>query len=172
MTQPRPGGGAENRAPSWRGAIFHGVSAALVAVFSFSTARLVPSLLEPYWAPVAAVVVLYPAREATRRAAGDRFIGTAIGSLIGWACAACWHENVALYGLSVVVAVGLCYALRLENAARLCAVTVTVITLIPRPEAAHLVALHRFVEVSYGVACALAYTACVDLVRARWHLSP
>jgi hypothetical protein len=64
--------------------------------------------------------------------------------------------------------VGICYLLRLENASRLCAVAVTVITIIPRPDPAHLVALHRCVEVSYGVACALAYTVVVDLVRHRW----
>jgi uncharacterized membrane protein YgaE (UPF0421/DUF939 family) len=162
-----PGGAAETRRPSWRGAIYHGVSAGLVAAFSFSTASLVPSLREPYWAPIAAVVVLYPARDATRRAAVERFIGTTIGSLIGWATADWWHQNLALYGLSVVVAVGLCYALRLENAARLCAVTVTVITLIPRAEAAYLVAFHRFVEVSYGVACALAYTMAAEAIRLR-----
>ena len=73
-----------------------------------------------------------------------------------------------LYGLSVLVAVGLCYLLRLEAAARLCAVAVTVITLIPRAEAAHLVAFHRFVMVSYGVACALAYTVSMDWARRRW----
>ena len=73
-----------------------------------------------------------------------------------------------MYGLSVMVAVGLCYLLRLENASRLCAVAVTVITIIPRAEPAHLVAFHRFVEVSYGVVCALAYTVAVDLVRDSW----
>jgi hypothetical protein len=73
-----------------------------------------------------------------------------------------------IYGLSIVIAVGLSYALRLQNAARLCAVTVTVIALIPRLEAPHLVAFHRFVEVSYGVACTLAYTAIADRVRGHW----
>jgi uncharacterized membrane protein YccC len=172
MAQPRPDGEANTKTPSWRSALYHGLSAALVAVFSFSTASLVASLREPYWAPIAAVVVLYPDREATRRAAVERILGTIIGSLVGWASAAWWHQNLAVYGLSVVVAVGLCYALRLPNAARLGAVTVTVITLIPRPEAAHLIAFHRFVEVSYGVACALAYTAAEDLVPKSWRGSP
>jgi uncharacterized membrane protein YgaE (UPF0421/DUF939 family) len=95
-------------------------------------------------------------------------LGTIIGSLVGWGCAVWWHHNVMLYGLAIVIAVGLSYALRLENAARLCAVAVTVIALIPRVEAPHLVAFHRFVEVSYGVACALAYTAIADQLRGRW----
>ena len=140
-------------------------------MFCYSTARLVSSLPEPYWTPIAAVVVLYPDREATTKAAAQRFLGTTIGSLIGWGSAAWWQGNILLYGLSVLVAVGLCYLLRLEAAARLCAVTVTVITLIPRPVPAYLVAFHRFVEVSYGVACALAYTVSVDLARRRARLT-
>jgi hypothetical protein len=95
--------GTTSRLP-WRGALVHGAGAAFVAVFCYSTARLVPSLPEPYWAPIAAVVVLYPDHEATRKAAGQRFLGTALGSLVGWASAAWWHGNIVLYGLSVLVA--------------------------------------------------------------------
>src|SRR5258708_18667975 len=152
---------------TWRTALFHGVGAAVLAMFCFSTASLVPSLTETYWAPIAAVVVLYPDGEATKKAAVERLLGTVIGSLIGWASAAHWHQNVVLYGLAILVAVGLCHLLRLENASRLCAVAVTVITVIPRAEPARLVAFHRFVEVSYGVACALLYTVAVDIVRRR-----
>jgi uncharacterized membrane protein YccC len=158
---------AKTWAETWRAALFQGVSAAVVAVFCYSTVGLVPALQERYWAPIAAVVVLYPNREATRKAAGDRFIGTIVGSLVGWGCAAWWNQNVVLYGLGIAVAVGTCYLMRLENASRLCAVAVTVITVIPRPAPAYEIAFHRFVEVSYGVVCALAYTAVVDRVRRR-----
>jgi len=153
---------------AWSTALFQGASAAIVAVFCYATVSLVPALRETYWAPIAAVVVLYQDREATKKAAMERFIGTVIGSLIGWASAAWWHQNIFFYGLSVLIAVGICYLLRLENASRLCAVTVTVITIIPRSEPAHLIAFHRCVEVSYGVACALTYTVVVDLMRHRW----
>jgi uncharacterized membrane protein YccC len=136
-----------------------------VAVFCYSTVRLVPALQESYWAPIAAVFVLYPDREAPRKAAIERFIGTIIGSLVGCACATWWHQSIVLYGLGIAVAVGICYLLRLQNASRLCAVAVTIITVIPRPGPAYEVAFHRFVEVSYGVVCALAYTVVVDRVR-------
>jgi uncharacterized membrane protein YgaE (UPF0421/DUF939 family) len=148
-------------------ALFQGLSAACVAVFCYLTARLLPSLRDVYWAPIAAIVVLYPDREATKSAAAQRFLGTAVGSLIGWASAVLWHEHIVLYGVAVFFAVGVCYLLRLGTAARLCAVTVTVITLIPRPEPVYLVAFHRFVEVSYGVTCALVYTIVVGWVRER-----
>jgi uncharacterized membrane protein YgaE (UPF0421/DUF939 family) len=85
--------------------------------------------------------------------------------VIGWGCASVWQGHVLLYGLGVLLAVGVCYLLRLENASRLSAVAVTVITIIPRGEPAYLVAFHRFVEVSYGVLCALLYTLAVEKVR-------
>jgi uncharacterized membrane protein YgaE (UPF0421/DUF939 family) len=155
----------------WKGAgkaaLFQGMSAAFVAVFSYSTASLVPFLRETYWTPIAAIVVLYPNREATKKASGERFVGTVLGSLVGWGSAEWWHQNLLLYGLAILVAVGICYLLGLGNAARLCAVSVTVITIIPRPEPAHVVAFHRFVEVSYGVACALFYTVAVGFVSRR-----
>jgi len=154
--------------PSWRTALVRGVSSALVAVFCYATVSRVPSLREPYWAPIAAVVVLYPEREATKKAAFDRFSGTLIGCVIGWGSAIWWHENILLYGVAIVAAVAVCTLLRLENASRLCAVAVTVLTLVPHLESAHWVALHRFLEVSYGVACALGYTLVADFVGARW----
>jgi uncharacterized membrane protein YgaE (UPF0421/DUF939 family) len=150
-----------------RDALSQGMNAAVVAVFCYSTARIVPGLPEAYWAPIAAVVVLYPDLAATRRAAMQRFLGTVLGSLIGWAGAAWWNQNVLVYGLAIWVAVGACCALRLEAAARLCAVSVSVITLIPRPEAAHWAAFHRFIEVSYGVACATGYTLLMDRAARR-----
>ena len=138
-------------------ALLQGAGAAVTAVFSYCTISLVPSLREPYWAPISAVVVLYPDLEATRKAVLARFLGTAVGSFVGWGTARWWHHNLFLYGLAVLAAVALCHLMRLESAARLCAVAVTVITLIPRAEPASVVAFHRFVEVSYGAACAWAY---------------
>ena len=151
----------------WRAALFHGAFTAFIAIFTYATARMIPSLHEVYWAPIAAVVVLYPNREATMTAAGQRFVGTLIGSVVGWASATWWHQNLLLYGLAILVAVGLCSLLRLESASRLCAVAVTVITVIPRTEPADLVAFQRFVEVTYGVACALVFTLALDAARRR-----
>jgi len=145
-----------------KGALLRGIGAAVVAISCYATASHISAFVEPYWAPIAAVVVLHSGLEATKKAGLSRFFGTALGSLIGWGSAAWWHQNLLLYGVAVLVAVSLCYLLRLEDAARLCAVAVTVITLIPRPAPPHVVAFHRFIEVSYGVACALLYTVAVD----------
>ncbi len=161
---------------SWREtarrALLHGAGAGAVAVFAYATTSQVPSLKEAYWAPIAAVVVMYPELAATKKAALSRFFGTVLGSLIGWGAAAWWHQNLLLYGLAVLAAVGVCYLLRLEDAARLCAVAVTVITIIPRAAPPHVVAFHRFVEVTYGVACGLLYTFAIDWAGRALHKPP
>jgi hypothetical protein len=63
--------------------------------------------------------------------------------------------------------------MRLENASRLCAVAVTVITIIPRPGPAYQVAFHRFVEVSYGVHRARGLGAAAPSPKwLKWLMSP
>ena len=156
----------------WGDALFQGVSAAVVAVFCYSTARLVPRLPEAYWAPIAALVVLYPDRQATKKAAVQRFVGTMLGSAIGWGGAVWWQHRMLVYGLAILLAVAVCCVLRLEAASRLCAVSVTVVTVIPHPEPALWAALHRFAEVSYGVACAMGYTLLADRILPRYRRGP
>lgn len=67
-----------------RATLFQGWAVAFVAVFSYFTAQFVLHLQESYWAPIAAVVVLYPDAQSTRRASRDRFLGTLIGCVIGF----------------------------------------------------------------------------------------
>jgi uncharacterized membrane protein YccC len=166
---PGMAGAGTGWAATARTAAAQGVAAAVVAVFCHVTARRFAFGNESYWAPIAAVVVLYPGRDETTRAGIDRFFGTAIGSVIGWASDAWWDGSAMVYGLALGLAVALCYLARRPGASRLCAVAVSVITLVPRSEPAHLVAFHRFIEVSYGVACALAFKlAEAQLARVPW----
>ena len=175
MAEVQPGalgtGSPEDRAATGRGvvraALANGGGAALLAVFAYVTLSFVPSMGQPYWAPIVAVAALYPDVESTRRAALARFLGTTVGSVVGWGSVVWWHHNVLLYGLAVFLAVSLCYLLRIEAAARLAAVAVTAITLVPRSEPGHVVALQRFIEVSYGAACALLYAVVIVWIRRR-----
>jgi uncharacterized membrane protein YgaE (UPF0421/DUF939 family) len=144
------------------------VSAAVVAVVAFVTASRFPFVREAYWAAIAGVVSLFPERKATMRAAVPQLFGSAVGGLVGWASASWWRHDPILYGVAVLVAIGVCYLLRCPDAARLAAVAVTIVTLIPRSTTPQAVALHRFVEVSYGVACAIGYTAAVGFVARLW----
>jgi uncharacterized membrane protein YgaE (UPF0421/DUF939 family) len=150
-----------------RHALAHGFGAAIVAVFAYVTASRFPFVHEAYWAAIAAVVVLCPERAETMKAGVQQFFGSAVGGLIGWASASWWQHNPLVYGAAVLLAVTVCYALRLPSAARLSGVAVTITTVIPLEASPAMVALHRFVEVSYGVLCAVAYTAAVEWVAGR-----
>jgi uncharacterized membrane protein YgaE (UPF0421/DUF939 family) len=128
---------------------------AAAAWLSYESSSLI-GLREGYWAAISAIVVMQSDLTDTKNSGRDRFIGTAIGGLIGWACAACWHHQGWVYALSVALTIFACWAINISNAGRLGAVAVSVIVLIPRDEPIWQVALFRFLEVSWGIAVALA----------------
>ncbi len=117
---------------------------------------------EGYWAAIAAAVVMQADLASTRNAGWDRFLGTVIGAIVGLGCAEIWHGNVLWYALGVAVSVLLCSIAGLTVAARLAAVTVSVIVLIPRQEPVWQVSLLRFLEVSWGIAVALLVAGAAE----------
>ena len=89
----------------------------------------------------------------------QRFAGTALGAALAALLATYFGSNMIVFG-SGVFAIGLiCAALRLEEAYRLASVTLAIVMLIARTKPAWIVAAHRFVEVSVGIAVGLALTA-------------
>jgi len=64
-----------------------------------------------------------------------------------------------VYGLGVFAIGLICAALRLGEAYRLASVTLAIVMLIAHTKPAWIVAAHRFVEVSVGIAVGLALTA-------------
>ena len=147
-----------------RRGLFHGVGATFVAVFSYVTASRFPFVHDAYWAAIAAILSLYPEPHATRVAGAQQLFGAAAGGLIGWATASCWRHHVVIYGAGLLLAVSVCYLVRLPNAARLCGLAVTIITLIPFAATPAAIALCRAIEVSYGVTCAIGYTAALAFI--------
>jgi uncharacterized membrane protein YgaE (UPF0421/DUF939 family) len=128
---------------------------AVAAWASYGTSSAV-GLHEGYWAAISAIVVIQSDVSATKNAGQDRFLGTAIGAVIGWCCALLWHHETWIYVLAVAVTILLCWLLNMRSAGRLGAVALTVIVLIPRPEPIWQIALSRFLEVSWGIAIAIA----------------
>jgi len=154
-----------------RRGLLHGVGAAFVAAFAYATASHFPLVHDAYWAAIAALLSLHPEPHATREAGAEQLFGAAVGGLIGWATASWWHHHVLIYGAGLVLAVSVCYLVRLPNAARLCGLAVTIITLIPFAATPAAIALRRAIEVSYGAACAIGYTAAVaSIARSRERL--
>jgi uncharacterized membrane protein YccC len=162
MSAPPTGGMRARIAVGLRQALM----TAAAAWISYETTKRV-GLREGYWAAISSIVVMQANLEDTRHSARDRFIGTAIGGVIAWICAAGWHGHVWIYALAVAVTVFCCWVADVSNAGRLAAVAVTVIVLIPRDEAIWQVAVFRFLEVSWGIAVAVGIVYLVAWGGAR-----
>ncbi|HWY68838.1 MAG TPA: FUSC family protein [Terriglobales bacterium] len=90
----------------------------------------------------------------------QRFVGTAVGAVLGAMAATYFQRNVIVYGVLVFLIGLLCAALHIERTAyRYASVTLAIIMMIPRALGAWTTAAHRFVEVSLGIVVALAIAA-------------
>ena len=128
----------------------------VVAVVSLLPARLL-KLPEFYWAPISAIVIIQSTIDP-RTLAWQRFAGTALGAALGALIATWFHPGWAVYGVGIFVCGMLCALLRVSAAYRFAAITLTIVLLIAHQRGPWIVAGHRFVEVSLGIAVALVMT--------------
>ncbi len=70
-----------------------------------------------------------------------------------------FSSNVLVYAAAIFACGALCAVLRMRTAYRFAAITVSIILLIAHQKPAWIVASHRFVEVSVGIAVALVVAA-------------
>jgi len=90
----------------------------------------------------------------------ERIVATALGALAGALLANYFSGNLVVFAGGVFVLGLLCAAFRMEKTAyRYASITLAIIVLIPRSNAAWITALHRFFEVSVGIVVALALAA-------------
>ena len=134
--------------------LLHGLRTTLAAALSMLLARWL-GLPEYYWAPISAIVII----ESTinpRTVAWQRFAGTALGAMLGAPIASFFSSSVVVYAIAIFLVGAICAALSLHGAHRFAAITVSIILLVPHQHRAWIVAADRFVEVSLGIAVALA----------------
>jgi uncharacterized membrane protein YgaE (UPF0421/DUF939 family) len=134
--------------------LLHVARTATAAVISLLLARSL-KLPEAYWAPISAMVIIESTIDP-RTVAWQRFAGTALGALLGAIVGSLFPSRVLVYALAIVLSGALCAVLGFHGAYRFAAITVSIILLIPHPHSVWIVAAHRFVEVSLGIAVALA----------------
>ena len=144
------------------------VLSALAAVVSYLIARLF-RLPEAYWAPMSTLIVMKLTLSSALPIAVQYVVGTAVGAAVGAGTDIYFHASVCSFGAAVVVVGLLCVALRVtRSAVRYASITLVIVMLVPRSTSGRLVALHRFFEVSIGLAVGLVLFALwqnIDLKR-------
>jgi uncharacterized membrane protein YccC len=116
-------------------------------------------LSEAYWAPITTFVITQSSLGAALTVSWQRFIGTALGAVVGAAAASYTGPRVLTFTVSVFLLGLLCALLGSDRSAyRFGGITVAIVLLIPRTGPAWQAAFHRFAEVSIGIAVALVLT--------------
>jgi uncharacterized membrane protein YgaE (UPF0421/DUF939 family) len=126
----------------------------VAAVVSLLLARTL-KLHESYWAPISAIVIIQSTINP-RIVSWQRFAGTALGAVVGAFVATFFPPNALVYAGAIFLCGTGCALLRLRGAYRFAAITMSIILLIAHESPAWVVASHRFVEVSLGIAVGLA----------------
>jgi uncharacterized membrane protein YgaE (UPF0421/DUF939 family) len=116
-------------------------------------------LPEAYWAPITTLVITQSSLGAALEVSWQRFVGTALGAVLGAIAASYFGSRMLVFTVSVFI-LGLLSALvhRDRSAYRFGGVTLAIVMLVPRTGPAWRVAFHRFAEVSIGIAVALILT--------------
>jgi len=136
----------------------HAAKTGLAAVLAFYLARFL-NLPESYWAAISAIIVMYSDVSRTMKASGQRLVGTAIGVSMGGALAALFGQQLWAFGVAVAITVFICGLLGFADAARLAGVAVAIVMLVSHPGRPWTAALHRFLEVSFGIVIAVLVSA-------------
>jgi len=135
------------------------VTAARTTIAAIAALLLARSLKLPefYWASISTIVILLSTINP-RTLAWQRFAGTAVGAIVGALIAGYPVRNWVAYGAGVFLCGILCAVFRLGGAYRFAAITLSVVVLITHDCPPWIVATHRFIEVSLGIAVALLMT--------------
>jgi uncharacterized membrane protein YgaE (UPF0421/DUF939 family) len=148
-----------------REAILSSVRTAVATVLSLLLARSL-KMPESYWAPISTIVILLSTINPLTLA-WQRFVGTALGAFLGALIAMYFHPTWIVYGVGIFLCGILSSILRLGSADRFAAITLTIVLMITHDRPAWIVATHRFIEVSLGIAVALVIAAVWRLPAGR-----
>jgi uncharacterized membrane protein YccC len=139
--------------------IVHASRTAVAAVVSLLVAHLF-RLPEAYWSPISTLVIMQSTLGASLPVSAQRFAGTAFGAIVGGLIGSYFPGNVLAFGVCVLLIGLVCAAFNVQRAAyRFANITLSLVMLIPRPHYQWTIALHRFIEVSIGIAVGLAISA-------------
>src|SRR5260370_38791459 len=125
---------------------------AVAAIVSYLTARLF-RLPEAYWAPISTLIAMQPTLGAALPISMQHFAGTGIGAAFGAVTATYFRGSLWAFGIALFLIGLLCATLHVERTAhRYASVTLAIVMLVTRSTSGGLIAIHRFFEVSLGIA--------------------
>ena len=139
-----------------RESLLASIRTALATVVSLVIARSL-KMSEFYWAPISTIVILLSTINP-RTLAWQRFAGTALGAAVGALIAIYAHPSWLVYGVGIFVCGLLSSILRVAGAYRFAAIAMSIVLLTAHDRPPWVVATHRFIEVSVGIAVALLAT--------------
>jgi len=138
--------------------IQHSARTAVAAIVSLFVARRF-GLSESYWAAITTLVVMQSTLGAALPVSAQRVAGTALGAAVGAVAGTYYPGNALVFGGCILVLGIVFVPFQLErNAYRYAGITLAIIILVPG-HSGSIVALHRFFEVSVGIAVALGLSA-------------
>jgi uncharacterized membrane protein YgaE (UPF0421/DUF939 family) len=136
-----------------RAVLINSARTTVATVASMLLARFL-KLPEFYWAPISTIVILLSTIDPMTLA-WQRFAGTALGAAVAALIATYFHANWIVYGAGIFVCGILSALLRIGSAYRFAAITLSIVLLIEHSRPPWIVSMHRFVEVSLGIAVGL-----------------
>lgn len=136
--------------------ILDSVRTAFAAVVALLLARIL-NMPEYYWAPISSIVIIQ-STIPPRTLGWQRFVGTALGAALGAAFATFFHPTAIVYAAGILLCGIFAYILRVGGAYRFAGITLSIVLLLPRVKPPWIIGVHRFLEVSLGIAVALAVT--------------
>ena len=146
-----------------RVSVLDSVRTTFAAVAALLLARLL-KMPESYWAPISTIVIIQSTIPPLTLG-WQRFVGTALGAVLGAALATFFSPSAWVYALGILLCGVFAWLLHVEGAYRFAGITLSIIFLIPHTRAPWIVGWHRFLEVSLGIAVALLVTTFWPLAK-------
>jgi uncharacterized membrane protein YgaE (UPF0421/DUF939 family) len=122
---------------------------------------------QAFWAAITAIAVTQHRYVDTRNLSRDQFIGAMAGGLFGLAGAS-FGGGLIAYAATVAMVIVACWCVNVGSAARLGAITATIVLLVPETGPIWDIALLRLGEVTLGTISALLVSWLVSSAERRW----
>lgn len=144
----------------------HGVMSAIAAIIAYLPTQAL-GLREGFWAAITALAVAQTEFSAARSVARDQFVGAAIGGVTGLCVYLAVGQDLPSYAGAVLLSIVACWLARVASAARLSAITATIILLVPHAGTAQQMLASRVFEVGWGVCAAISTVWVVTRINKR-----